>query len=173
MSGEFNIKLGGLAAVKAALLALAPDLRKGPARRALRAGALPVLARAIQETPRLTADIYRGKVMIRRAGTLQRSLSIRSSRDVNRTGDVGVFVNIKPLSKGAIRTYKQATGRRGADNPEDPFYWRWVHFATKRNKNPKPFLTVAGNAVLTSTSLPIITDYLKGYFDKLTSKASK
>jgi hypothetical protein len=81
-----------------------------------------------------------------------------------------VFVNIAPLKKGAISEFNSATGRSGKENPDDPFYWRWVHFATKRNKNPKPFLTVAGNTVLQSVSLPLISDSLKRYFERLNNK---
>ena len=159
-----NLKIDGLEKLKAALAALAPELRNGPARKALRAGAKPVLVRAKAETPILSADIYRHGKMIRKAGTLRRALRIRSSKDVNRTGDVGVFVNYKPLTRGAISDFKQSTGRRGADNPNDPFYWRWVHFKTRRNHNPKPALTIAGEAVLQSESLPIITEHLKRHF---------
>lgn len=172
MSGEFNIEVSGLAALKDALVNLAPNLRKGPARRALKAGAVPILAKAIESTPQLTRDIYRRGILIRRSGTLRRALAIRNSKDTNRTGDVGVIVNIRPLSKGAIKTFKEATGRRGADNPDDPFYWRWVNFETKRNKNPARFLQKAGD-ILQSAALPLIVDSLTKYFARLASKASK
>ncbi len=173
MAGEFKLTVAGVAALRDEMAKLAPELRRGPARRALMAGAKPVLAKAIAETPMLSKDIYlRGK-MIRRAGTLRRALRIRSSKDVNRTGDVGVFVNIKPLSKSGVANFKAATGRRGADNPDDPFYWRWVHFATKRNKNPKPFLTNAASVTLESVSLPAISNSLKAYFERLNKKAGK
>ena len=173
MTDGVNLKVDGLEPLKAELAKLAPEMRKGPANRALRAGAKPVLERAFAETPILPADVFKRGKMIRRAGTLRRALKIRASKDVNRTGDVGVFVDIKPLKKGAIQAFKEATGRRGSDNPDDPFYWRWVHFRTRRNHNPKPFLTIAGNAVLQSTSLPIITEYLRRYFARLNAKVPK
>lgn len=172
MAGEFNLSVKGIEALREELLKLAPELRRGPAQRALRKGAEPVLAKAIAETPQLLANVYRRGIMIRRAGTLRRSLKIRASKDTNRTGDVGVFVNIAPLKKGAIADFKAATGRRGADNPDDNFYWRFVHFATKRNKNPRPFLTRASD-VLINASLPIISDALKAYFDRLNARKPK
>ena len=171
MAGEFTLKVKGIEALKAELLKLAPELRKGPARRALRKGAEPVLDKAIVLTPILAQDIYRRGILIRRRGTLRRALKIRNSKDVNKTGDVGVFVNIKPLTKGAISEFKTATGRAGSQNPSDPYFWRWVHFATRTNKNPRPFLTNAGNSVLVPTSLPIITEHLQGYFARLNRKA--
>lgn len=164
-----NLKVEGLDSLKAELAKLAPDMRKGPARRALRAGAKPVLERAFAETPILSANVYKRGKMIRRAGTLRRALRIRSSKDVNRTGDVGVFVNYKPLKRSAIQAFKDATGRRGADNPDDPFYWRWTVFATRKNKNPTRALQKGGD-LLQKESLPIITSYLKAYFEKLNSK---
>ena len=166
-----NLKVDGLEPLKAELLKLAPELRKGPARRALRAGAAPVLERAITETPVLSASIFRRGKMIRRAGTLRRALKIRGSKDAAKNGDVGVFVNIKPLDRNAVSEFKLATGRRGSENPDDPFYWRWVHFATRRNKNPKAFLTIAGNATLQQKSLPIIIEKLRGYFERLNQRA--
>ena len=173
MADGVKLKVDGISALRAELLKLAPDMRKGPAKRALRAGAKPVLDRAFTETPILSANIFKRGKMVRRAGTLRRALKIRSSKDVNRTGDVGVFINYKPLKKGVAQAFKEATGRRGADNPDDPFYWRWVHFATRVNHRPRPALTIAGNAVLQNTSLPIITNYLKAYFERLNAKVSK
>lgn len=169
MAGEFNLKVTGIDSLREELAKLAPELRRGPAQRALRAGAAPVLATALAATPILAADIYRRGHLIRSRGTLRRSLKIRSSKDTNKTGDVGVFVNIKPLTRGAIAAFKSATGRPGGENAADNFYWRWVTFATKRNKNPARFLQKGGD-VLVSASLPIISDSLKRYFERLNAK---
>lgn len=172
MSDGFKLSIDGSKELSDALIALAPNLRKGTARRALVAGAAPVLAAAIAATPSLSADVFKRGKMIRRAGTLRRSLKIRTSRDATRNGDVGVFINFKPLTKGAVSDFKQSTGRRGADNPDDNYYWRWVIFATKRNKNPSRSLQKAGD-VMQSSSLDLISAYLKNYFANLASKASK
>lgn len=171
MANEFNIGIGGIAAVTKALLALAPDLRKGPAKSALRAGMKPILAAAVAATPELRADVYRGRIMVRRAGTLKRSLVIRNSKDTNATGDVGVIVNYKPLTRNAIRQFKANTGRRGADNPDDNFYWKFVNFATKRNRNPSRALQKAGDQ-LVSSALPIVASSLAAYIARLNAKLS-
>lgn len=163
------LTIQGIEALRKELLALAPELRKGPASRALRAGAKPVLERAIIETPILAADKYVRGVMVRRRGTLKRALKIRASRDTAKNGDVGVFINYKPLKKSAIAAFKANTGRRAADNPDDSFYWRWVIFSTKRNKNPTRSLQKAGE-VLESESLPIISKSLERYFIRLNGK---
>jgi HK97 gp10 family phage protein len=172
MTDKADVKVSGAAALAAALRDLAPNMRRGPAQRALRAGAAPVLERAIAETPSLVKPVIRNGKTIRKPGTLRRALRIRTSKDTAKNGDVGVFVNIKPLERSAVRTFKDDTGRRSSENPDDPFYWRFVHFATKKNKNPKPFLTRAG-AVLQGESLRLITQALVGYFDRLNKKAGK
>lgn len=172
MADGVNLKVDGLEPLKAELAKLAPEMRKGPARTALRAAMKPVLDIAYAQTHILPRNIFKRGKMIRRAGTLRRALKIRSSRDVNKTGDVGVFVNYKPLKRSAIQAFKEATGRRAADNPDDPFYWRWTVFATRRNKNPTRALQKGGSQ-LQSASLPILVEKLKAYFDRLNSKGPK
>ena len=169
MAGEPGLKVRGVAELAAAMRDLVPNPRRGPAMRALRAGANPVLERAKTETPILAAPVYRDGKMIRRPGTLRNSLKVRTSKDTAKTGDVGVFINYKPLQRAAITEFKNNTGRKGNENPDDPFYFRWVIFATKKNKNPKRALQIAGS-IMPSISLPIIVDALKSYFDRVNSK---
>ena len=169
MAGEYNLKVTGIDSLREELAKLAPELRRGPAQRALRLGAAPVLAAAIAATPILKANVYRKGHLYRKPGTLRQALKIRASKDTNKTGDVGFFVNIVPLSKGAVAAYKAATDRKSSSNPQDPFFWRFVNFATKRNKNPARFLQKGGD-VLVSASLPIISDSLKRYFERLNAK---
>lgn len=172
MAGEPGLKVSGVAELAAAMRDLVPSLRRGPAMRALRAGAKPVLERAKTETPILAAPVYRDGKMIRRPGTLRNSLEVRRSKDTAKTGDVGVFVNFKPLEKSAITAFKNDTARKSSQNPDDPYYWRWVIFATKRNKNPKRSLQIAGS-IMESVSLPLIVQSLSAYFERLNKKAGK
>lgn len=132
----FDIVVRGLDRVRDALIAMAPTIRRKYARKALRKGAEVVkqVASTPGIVPVLANPIYRRGVLIRKPGTLRDAIQIRNSKDVNKTGDVGVFVNVRP-AKGADR---------GKYSPNDPFYWRFVHFKTKRNNNPKPFLSIGG-----------------------------
>lgn len=166
MTDKAGLKLDGVEGLTAALRDLAPALRRGPALRALRAGAQPVLERAIAETPTLAKPVVRNGKTIRNPGTLRRALRIRASKDTAKTGDVGVFINFKPLVKSAVTAFKNNTGRKSSENPDDPFYFRWVIFATKKNKNPKRSLQIAGG-IMPSISLPIVVDTLKSYFDSI------
>jgi hypothetical protein len=166
-------KILGLEELRKEMLNLVPEMRRGPARRALKLGADPVLAKAVLETPQLARDKYVRGVLVRRVGTLKRALKIRTSKETAKNGDVGVFINYKPLKKGAIADFKANTGRKASQNPDDPFYWRWVVFATKRNKNPTRSLQKAGD-ILESVSLPRISESLSKYFERLNKrKAAK
>ena len=71
-----------------------------------------------------------------------------------------------------ITAFKNDTGRKASENPLDNFWWRFVVFATKTNKNPKPALQIAGK-IMPSVSLPIIIESLKGYFERLNARIKK
>lgn len=113
-----NIKLNGLSDAVAALNELPAKLRKGPIRPALRKAARLVQIEIRRRTPVLKRTTFGGASALRRGvrkvGTVQRAVSVRTSRLATRQGDVGVFVNVKPLKGG------------GANNPNDPYYWRWI-----------------------------------------------
>lgn len=134
MTKLYDVVVKGLDSARARLLSMAPTIRRKFARKALRKGAELVkkLAASPSVVPVLGRPIYRRGVMIRKPGTLRDAIQIRNSKDTNRTGDVGVFVNVKP-AKG---------GDRGKYSPNDPYYWRWVMFRTKTNQNPRPFLQI-------------------------------
>lgn len=172
MADKPGLKIQGTAELAAAMRDLAPNLRRGPALKALRAGAQPVLERAIAETPMLAKPVVRNGKTIRNPGTLRRALRIRPSKDTAKTGDVGVFINFKPLVKSAITAFKNDTGRPGSQNPDDPFYWRFVVFATKKNKNPKPSLQIAGG-IMQAVSLPLVINSLTVYFETMNRKTGK
>jgi HK97 gp10 family phage protein len=64
-------------------------------------------------------------------GSVAKAISVRTSKLATRAGDVGVFVNVRPIKKGA-----------GRSNPNDPFYWRFLEFGTKFMA-ARPFLEPA------------------------------
>ena len=152
----FGMAFGGIEKLKAALIGLAPLIRRRFGRKALRAGARIVQESAKRAAPVLNRDIYRRSVLIRKPGTVRDAISVRRSKDVERNGDVGVFVNVKP-AKGAAR---------GTFSPNDPYFWRWIMFSTKRNKRPVPFLQIAGRD-LTGTPLQAIEQSLAADIQKL------
>lgn len=112
-------KVTGIPDLKAALASIAPKLRKRVLRNALAAGARLVRDAARKETPVLKSSL---KVPYRTPGTVKKAISVRTSKIARRAGDVGVFVNVRPAK----------VGQRGAKNPADPFYWRFLNFGTAK-----------------------------------------
>jgi HK97 gp10 family phage protein len=129
MAAEVALKITGLADVRRALLDVAPKLRRKALRNALAAGARVVRDEARRLAPTLKPSTYYGAAALRRGvrsiGTLRKAINVRTSKASTRRGDVGVFVNVRPLKGG------------GAKNPKDPYYWRWVEFGWKPHKGSR------------------------------------
>lgn len=109
-----TVKITGLAELKRAFNGLPDKLRNKVLVKALRAG-----GRVVQKAARQAVPILAEPGPYRTKGLLRRKLSVRVSKSSKRAGDVGVFVNVKPLKGG------------GAKNKLDPYYWRFVAFGTK------------------------------------------
>ena len=123
-------KVQGIPDVNAALREIVPKLRVRAIRNALAAGARLVRNSARGNTPVLNmgnpASAQAVRRGVRRVGTVKRAISVRTSKLAKRRGDIGVFVAVRPAKAGA----------RGARNPNDPFYWRWLNFGfTPRAKH--------------------------------------
>lgn len=133
MAGEqFFVKVSGVEDIKAELRALPPKLRKRALMNSLRAAGRVFRDEARRLTPRLAVPVFRKGVKIREPGTVRKAISVRTSKVIRRRGDLGVFVNVRPLKKG----------QRGANNPNDPFYWRWLNFG-RQGKEGVRFLEQA------------------------------
>jgi HK97 gp10 family phage protein len=120
MAGSVQFRVQGIADLKRELLAIAPKLRRRALRNALAAGARVFRDEARRRAPVLKLTTLAGASAVRRGirkpGTLRNAIRVRTSKLSTRRGDVGVFVNVKPLKGG------------GANNPNDPYYWRWQEF---------------------------------------------
>lgn len=120
MSDALRAEVKGVADVREALMGVAPKLKVRALRNALTAGARLVQRAARKATPVLdlskewSASAYRKGY--RKPGTVQKAISVRTSKLARRQGNVGVFVNVKPAKRG----------QAGAKSFRDPFYWRWL-----------------------------------------------
>ena len=65
---------------------------------------------------------------------------MRTSKFARQQGNAGVFVGVRPL-RGAR---ERKLGRRGATNPNDPYYWWFVEFGTSKMPGT-PFMRTAFN----------------------------
>lgn len=117
-------KVTGIPDLREALRGIPPKLRVRALRNALAAGARVVQKAAREATPIISASALAVRKGYRKPGTVRKAISVRTSKVARRNGDVGVFVNVRPAK----------AGQRGAKNPNDPFYWRFVNFGTTARK---------------------------------------
>jgi HK97 gp10 family phage protein len=73
----------------------------------------------------------------RKPGTVRNAITVRTSKFAKQRGNVGVFIGVRPL-RGSRQ---KKLGRAGANNPNDPYYWRFVEFGTSKMA-AQPFLGV-------------------------------
>ena len=150
-----TVKIEGLGRLKSQLTNLTDQLRRRVLRNALTAG-----AREIRDTAKRSAPVMSLgtslKAPYRKPGTVKDAISVRTSKRDKKQGDVGVFVNVKPLPgnkykrvktqtafRGVVTSYKLIKkSERSAQNPNDPYYWRWLEFGTKKMA-ARPFLQKA------------------------------
>lgn len=134
MAGEM-VRIEGLDNLKRKLAEVPKAMRKRVLRNALAAGAREVRDVAKRNAPVLTLGTSLN-APYRKPGTVKQAIRVRTSKADRRAGDVGVFVNVRPAK----------AGQRGAKNPNDPFYWRFLEFGTKKMP-AKPFLQRATSAL--------------------------
>ena len=134
MAGDV-VRIEGLDEFKRKLSEVPKAMRKRVLRNALAAGAREVRDVAKRNAPVLTLGTSL-KAPYRKPGTVKQAIRVRTSKADRRAGDVGVFVNVRPAK----------SGQRGAKNPNDPFYWRFLEFGTKKMP-ARPFLQRATSAL--------------------------
>ena len=120
------VEVKGLAELKRKFEEIPKALRRRVLRNALAEGARLVRDEAKRNAPVLQNAM---KAPYRSRGTIKNAIKVRTSKMDTRAGNVGVFVNVRPAK----------VGNRGAKNPNDPFYWRWLEFGTKKMQ-ALPFL---------------------------------
>ena len=130
-----TIKVHGLPELSQTLMKLPAELEKRVIMGALRAAAQTIRKEAIVRAPVLQIPDPR-----RRAGTLKKNISVRRVK-----GKTAVYVGVFGASRKKIAAFKAAGGGKGANNPDDPYYWKWVEFGTKKMA-ARPFLRPAFEA---------------------------
>lgn len=120
MAGE-TVIVSGLDELKRKLSEIPKAMRRRVLRNALAAGAREVRDTAKRGAPVLNLGASL-KAPYRKPGTVKQAISVRTSKLDRKEGNVGVFVNVRPAKKG----------HRGAKSQNDPFYWRFLEFGTKK-----------------------------------------
>lgn len=135
MADGIEVTLEGIDDMARRLRDVPIALRKKVLLRALRKG-----AQIISRDAKAGAPVLKRPAPFRKPGTVKKAISVRTSKVARKSGDVGVFVGVKPL-RGARQ---KKLGKAGAKNPNDPYYWRFLEFDTRRGPGKK-FLTHAAS----------------------------
>ena len=138
MADNLTVKLEGVAELKAALSDAAVKIRTKAVR-----GALREAGKVIQVAAKMAAPVLRVPSAYRKPGTVAKNIAVRASKYARRMGDEGVFINVRPIGSSKARVNK--FGKAGAKNPNDPFYWRFLEFGT-RKMAARPFLRPTAGA---------------------------
>jgi len=122
-----TLRIEGLDGLKQKLADIPRSLRKSVLRNSLKSGAL-----VNRDEARRLAPVLKSTRQGRKPGTVKKAIMVRTSKLSTRSGDVGVFVNVKP-AKGAVfkRGALVKESQRGKDSENDPYYWRWLEFGRK------------------------------------------
>lgn len=130
MSQEFQAELKGVDELKRALEQVPDKLKKKGLLKGLR-----LAGNLVRDTARRSAPLLQTPTPRRNKGTVRKNIVVRTSKYARKAGDLGVFVGVRPLR--GVRTKK--LGAAGAKNPNDPFYWWFLEFGTKK-MSKRPFL---------------------------------
>lgn len=137
MADYLSIKLDGVEDLKQALAEAATTIRTKAVR-----GALREAGKVIQMAARASAPVLKVPTTTRNAGTVKKNIVVRASKFARQAGDEGVYINVRGI-RGRARVKK--LGRGGAKNPNDPYYWRFLEFGT-RKMAARPFLRPAATS---------------------------
>jgi HK97 gp10 family phage protein len=98
-------------------------------------------AKVVQEDAKRRAPVLQKPDRRRRAGTLRDAIKTGRMRDRNIDG-AAARVYVRMLSGKKVSEFKGRTGRSSTENPDDPFYARFVEYGTSKIR-AKPFLRPA------------------------------
>ena len=146
---NLSVKVTGLKELGQALENLGRKTKNKLGAKAMRKGGA-----IIRDQARANAPLLKVKVPHRKRGTLKKA--IVASTKPQKDGSVRTIIFVRTLKNSKILEFKGKTGKSGAYNPNDPFYWRFVEFGT--SKMPaQPFLRPAFSSKKEQASREIIT----------------
>lgn len=155
---NLTVKVNGLQQLSKAMNDLGRKTKNRIAVKAMRQGGV-----IIRDQARSNAPVLKENVPHRKRGTLRKA--VVTSTKVNKSGVIRTKIYVRTLKGSKIEAFKVRTGRSGAKNPNDPFYWRFVEFGTS-NMVAKPFMRPAfqqskeraTNEILTTLKSEIIRE---------------
>lgn len=131
-----KIRINGLTQLNATLRQLPERLERNAILGALRAAGQVIRKDAMSRVPVLSQPHPH-----RKPGTVRRNITVKRSRKARNS----VYVGVAGLGRKSIAAFKAVGGKKGANNPDDPFYWIFLEFGTAKMP-AKPFLRPAFEA---------------------------
>lgn len=122
MADGFTVKLEGIDELKRRLNDASKTIRVKAVR-----GALRKAGQIISKAAKVAAPVLSVPTKTRKPGTVKKAIAVRNSKFARQAGNEGVFIGVRPL-RGARQN---KLGKAGANNPNDPYYWRFIEFDTK------------------------------------------
>lgn len=126
-----EIEIKGLREIRARMLQLPKKLDRKLLNKALLVGAVPIRDEARARAPLLVRADPR-----RRRGTIQKAIRAQAGKPYPGM-TATVIVRVRRLTKVQIRRFKVKSGKSGANNPNDPFYWWHQEFGTSKQPATK------------------------------------
>lgn len=162
MADGLTVTLEGVAELKRALADAPVKIRTKAVR-----GALKEAGKVIQVAARAAAPVLAVPTATRSRGTVKKNVYTRVSKFARQAGNEGVFINVRPL-RGAARVKK--LGKAGAKNPNDPYYWWFLEFGTKKMA-ARPFLRPAATGHFSEVADKFMQSVIP-QIEKLNAKAA-
>lgn len=131
-------KWHGLRELEENLLLLGREVHERGVKRMMSRAAVPMRDDAKQRAP-----ILKKRATHRIPGTLRKHIAIWRKRDTPYAATY--YVGVRGISKKAASAFKKRFGKTGAQNVDDPFFWRFVEFGTSKMR-AQPFLRPAFEA---------------------------
>lgn len=157
-----TVEVRGLRELSDALKALPKKLERRVLNASLMAG-----GRVIEREAKLRAPQLEQPTPRRKRGTLARNIRARVGRPDD-GHNATVIVAVRKLKGKAIAAFKKATGKSGANNPDDPYYWLFVELGTSK-MTARPFLRPAFEAKKIEAAFEI-KDRIKRRIEKEAAK---
>ena len=110
--------------------------------------ALRLAGNVVRDAARAAAPVLQAPALYRKKGTVRRAIVVRTSKFARKRGDLGVFVGVRQLRGARTRTL----GAAGAKNPNDPYYWHFSEFGTKK-MSKRPFMSVGAGKLEQATDV--------------------
>jgi HK97 gp10 family phage protein len=152
-AGGLTVQIHGLRELKAAMLELPRRTDRRLLNRSLMVG-----GRMIRDEARSRAPVLQEPDPRRARGAVRRAIQAGAVRP--RGHAASVWVRVRPLTRSQVARFKARSGKAGAANPLDPFFWWFVEFGT--SKMPaRPFMRPAFEAKKQPAAAAIIADLRK------------